>query len=100
MSNAPTKADLTVRRTPDGVLLVGLAGDWVGPSDKPGLGSVEKELAGGGVTALAFDATGLGRWDSGVVALLFKCLGLCEKNSVEVRAETLPEGVAKLIKLA
>ena len=100
MSDAPTKAELTVRRTPEGGLLAELAGDWVGRSGMPGLGAVEKELAGGGVKALAFDAAKLGRWDSGLVALLFKCLDLCEKNKVEVRAETLPEGMPKLIGLA
>jgi len=100
MSDAPTKADLTVGRTTDGALLVGLAGDWVGQADKPGLGSVEKELAGGGITALAFDAAGLGRWDSGLVAFLFKCVGLCDQKGVKVRTETLPEGLAKLIGLA
>jgi phospholipid/cholesterol/gamma-HCH transport system permease protein len=100
MSDAPTKADLTVRRAPDEVLLVGLTGDWVGTSASPGLGAVEKELAGSGLRALAFDAAGLGRWDSGLVSLVFKCLGLCEKKGIKVRTETLPEGLAKLIGLA
>jgi phospholipid/cholesterol/gamma-HCH transport system permease protein len=100
MSDAPTKADLTVRRSTDGALLVALAGDWASRSGKPGLGAVEKELALGGVTTLAFDASGLGRWDSGLVALLFKCLALCDQQGVKVRTETLPEGLSKLIGLA
>ena len=100
MSDARPATGLTVRRTTDGVLLVELAGDWVAQSGIPGLRAIEKELAGGGITALAFDASGLGRWDSGLVALLFKCLGLCEKNQIEFRAETLPDGLAKLIALS
>ena len=100
MSDAPAKTGLTVRRTTDGVLLVGMAGDWVARSGIPGLGAIAKELAGGGITALAFDASGLGRWDSGLVALLFKSYDLCEKNHVEFRTETLPAGMAKLIRLA
>jgi phospholipid/cholesterol/gamma-HCH transport system permease protein len=100
MSDAPTKADLSISRTTDGGLLVGLAGDWVPPSGLPGLAGVEKELAGGGVRAVAFDAARLGRWDSGLVSLLFKCLGLCDQQGVKVRLETLPEGLAKLIGLA
>ncbi|MCX6922246.1 MAG: ABC transporter permease [Verrucomicrobia bacterium] len=100
MSDAPTKADLTVRRAPDGVLLVGLAGDWAGRTGTPGLAPIEKELAGGGITALEFDSTGLGRWDSGLVAFLFKCLGLCDQKGVKVRMETLPDGLVKLIGLA
>ena len=100
MSNAPAKADLTVRRTADGTLLVGLAGDWVEQSGLPGLVAVEKELAGGGLKALVFEAGSLGRWDSGLVAFLFKCIDLCEKSKIEFREETLPEGMAKLIGLA
>jgi phospholipid/cholesterol/gamma-HCH transport system permease protein len=100
MSDARPATGLTVRRTTDGVLLVELVGDWVAQSGIPGLRAIEKELAGGGITALAFDASGLGRWDSGLVALLFKCLGLCEKHRIEFRSETLPDGMAKLVRLA
>ena len=100
MSDAPAKAELTVRRAPDGALLVELAGNWVAQSDKPSLASVEKELAAGGITALAFDAARLGRWDSGLVSLVFKCIGLCDQKGVKVRTETLPEGLAKLVGLA
>ena len=100
MSDKRPATGLTVRRTTDGVLLVELAGDWVAKSSIPGLRAIEKELAGGGITALAFDASELGRWDSGLVALLFKCLGMCEANQLEFRTETLPAGMAKLIQLA
>ena len=100
MSDARPATGLSVRRTTDGVLLVELAGNWVAQSGIPGLRAIEKELTGGGITALAFDASGLGRWDSGLVALLFKCLGLCEKHQLEFRTETLPDGMAKLIRLA
>ena len=100
MSDKRPATGLTVRRTTDGVLLAELAGDWVAQSSIPGLRAIEKELAGGGITALAFDTSGLGRWDSGLVALLFKCLGMCEANQLEFRAETLPAGMAKLIQLA
>jgi phospholipid/cholesterol/gamma-HCH transport system permease protein len=79
---------------------VGLAGDWGASSGLPRLGAVEKELAGGSVKALAFDTAGLGRWDNGLVAVLFRCLAVCEMNRVEFRTETLPDGMAKLIQLA
>ena len=100
MSNTGPVIGLTVRRTTNGVLFVGVAGDWVAQSGIPGLRAIEKELAGGGITALAFDTSGLGRWDSGLVALVLQCLGLCEKNRVEFRTETLPDGMVKLIRLA
>jgi phospholipid/cholesterol/gamma-HCH transport system permease protein len=100
MSDKRPATSLTVWQTTDGVLLVGLAGDWVAQSGIPGLQAIEKELARGGITALSFDAAGLGRWDSGLVALLFKCLSMCEMNEVKFRTETLPAGLAKLIQLA
>jgi phospholipid/cholesterol/gamma-HCH transport system permease protein len=100
MSNTGPVIGLTVRRTTNGVLLVGVAGDWVAQSGIPGLRAIEKELAGGGITALAFDTSELGRWDSGLVAFVLQCLGLCEKNRIEFRTETLREGMAKLIRLA
>ena len=100
MSDTQPATGLTARRTIDGVLLVGLAGDWVARSGIPGRRTIEKELADGGITALAFDASGLGRWDSGLVALLFKCLAMCKENRLEFRTETLPAGMAKLIQLA
>ena len=81
MSDAPARTDLTVRRSTDGVLLVALAGDWVARSSIAGLRAIEQELAGGGIKAMAFDAAALGRWDSGLVALMFKCLGLRRTRS-------------------
>jgi phospholipid/cholesterol/gamma-HCH transport system permease protein len=93
--------ELTVERTGDGLLRVGLAGDWVMGRDLPEVAAIEKELAaGGGVTALGFDTSGLGRWDSVLVSFLFKCRELCEKNRIEFRTDTLPTGVTKLVQLA
>lgn len=100
MSDTQTRTELPIHREPDGVLRVGLAGDWGASSGLPRLGAVEKELAGGSVKALAFDTAGLGRWDNGLVAVLFRCLAVCEMNRVEFRTETLPDGMAKLIQLA
>ncbi len=101
MSAAPTTAELTVRRTGEGLLCVGLAGDWLARAGLPGVEAIEKELTGGsGISALTFESSSLGRWDSGLVTFLFKCYDLCEKNRVEFRTETLPAGVAKLIRLA
>jgi len=82
-------------------LAVVLAGDWLTRTGLPGVDAIEKELSGDeGVTALAFDTSGLGRWDSGLVAFLFRCQELCAKRGIEFRAQTLPAGVVKLIRLA
>lgn len=100
MSDTLAATGLTVERSGEGRLLVSLSGDWMEQSGTAELAAIEKELVGGGITALGFEASGLGKWDSRLVALLFKCHDLCERNNVQFRAETLPPGVAKLIRLA
>jgi phospholipid/cholesterol/gamma-HCH transport system permease protein len=95
-----SNAALAVHRAGDGVLRLGLAGDWLARGGIPGLQEVGEQLTGGGTTALIFDASGLGRWDSALVAFLLKCHDLCEQHRIEFRTQSLPEGVAKLIGLA
>ena len=78
-----------------------MAGDWVEQAKLPGIGAVEKEVAGAErVTELRFDTSGLKRWDSALLAFLLRCIDLCEKNKVQFRTRTLPADVAKLIGLA
>jgi hypothetical protein len=61
-------ARLTARRKEDAVLLVEIAGDWLDRAGLPDVSAVEKELAGSGARALEFEAQGLGRWDSALMA--------------------------------
>jgi phospholipid/cholesterol/gamma-HCH transport system permease protein len=101
MSAAPAMNKLAIHPPIDGLLRVDLAGDWSLRSGLPGVEAIEKELtAGGGITSLAFNASALERWDSGLLAFLFRCHALCEKHCVDFQAQTLPPGVAKLIRLA
>jgi phospholipid/cholesterol/gamma-HCH transport system permease protein len=95
-----TPARLTARRKEDGTLLVEIAGDWLDRSALPGISTVEGELSGGGVRALEFDASALGRWDSGLLVRVLDLSDLCAKAKIEFRARTLPEGLAKLIALS
>ena len=101
MSNPePTLARLAARRKADGVLLVEIAGDWLDRSSLPGISAVEKELSGAGVKALEFDAGALGRWDSALMVRIMAIHDLCAKARIEFRAQTLPDGLAKLIALS
>jgi len=93
-------ARLTARRTEDGVLVVEIVGDWLARTSLPDVSPVEKELAGSRVSALQFDAQGLGRWDSALMVRILSIHELCTQRKVEFRAKTLPEGLAKLIALA
>ncbi len=91
---------LAARRGEGGVAIVDIAGDWLGRAALPDVGPLEKELAAGGVSALEFEAKQLGRWDSALMARILAIDDLCAKANVEFRANTLPDGLAKLIALA
>jgi len=91
---------LAARRGEPGVVVVEIAGDWLGRTALPDVGPLEKELAAGGVSALEFEAKQLGRWDSALMARILAIDDLCAKANVEFRAKTLPGGLAKLIALA
>ena len=81
MSNPEhTPARLTVRRKEDGVLVVEIAGDWLDRTGLPDVSTVEKELAGSRVSALEFDAQGLGRWDSALMVRILTLHELCTKE--------------------
>jgi len=97
----PSSARLTVRRSENGLLLVEMAGDWIAHAGLPDVDVVEKELAASGVVkAMGFEATGLERWNSGLITFILKCHALCEQHHLEFQAQTLPASVAKLIQLA
>ena len=91
---------LTARRGETSVVIVDIAGDWLGRKTLPDLGPLEKELAAGGVSALEFTARELGRWDSSLMARILTIDDLCAKANVEFRAKTLPDGLAQLMALA
>jgi len=93
-------ARLTARRKEDAVLLVEIAGDWLDRAGLPDVSAVEKELAGSGARALEFEAQGLGRWDSALMVRILAIHDLCLQAKVELRAKTLPSGLAKLIALS
>jgi phospholipid/cholesterol/gamma-HCH transport system permease protein len=94
-------SSIAADRTAGGALRVRLSGDWITGAALPGLEVIENNLAANaGVTDLTFDTSQLGRWDSRLVTFLFKCHELCVKNHIEFRTETLPAGLAKLLRLS
>ena len=93
---------LTVQwKTPD-TLTVTLTGDWRTDGALPGLDTVRNELAKADNKGkkLAFDTAGMTGWGSRFVTLAAKCHELCEKGGVTFVADTLPEGVRRLMRLA
>ncbi len=101
MKELPATPEITIQRSPEGLLCVVLIGDWLARAGLPSAEGIERELASGSpIAGLAFDTSRLGRWDSALVSFVFRCNELCEKNRIEFRTQTLPTGLAKLITLA
>lgn len=100
--NEKTEARLTVLRVGEGLLQVGLAGDWVTQADLPDFDPVEKEFTGGPgpVKAMGFNTSSLERWDSALMMFVLKCFELCARNKAEFRTQSLPPGVSALLKLS
>jgi len=100
MDGEITNARLAVQRIGNDLLQVGLAGDWITRSHLPSFDPVDKGFAAGRVKALEFETASLGRWNSGLMTFILKCYDLCKQSNAEFRAQTLPAGVAKLLKLS
>lgn len=93
--------DIGFDRTADDTILVRIGGDWNIESGLPSTDEFEKALAIEPPAArVAFDASGLGDWDSSLLAYLSKLTECCLQKSVEVVKKGLPEGVARLLELA
>jgi len=92
---------LTLDRTAPGLLTVRLSGDWTkraAPLASDPVGSALQKNEGG--CALEFDTSGLGGWDSRLVAHARQWSLQCESAHVEFRAQGLPDGVQDLLRLA
>jgi len=68
----------------------------------PEMRGVQEAIEGVGAVAgrMAFDASGLEAWGSGLVAYVSKCHELCRQRGIEFEESSLPEGVRRLLSLA
>lgn len=82
-------------------LVLGLAGDWrLGP-DIPSAAKVREALEESPTPArVAFDAAGLGQWDSALLTFLVDVVNASAQKKIPVDREGLPEGVQRLLDLA
>ena len=82
----------------DGQLLLSLRGDWILGGQLP---PVDDAVGGmGSIRSVGFDAGGLGRWDSSLVAWLVKVVEVARARQAEVDPSGLPQGLRGLIRLA
>jgi len=94
-------AVLEVRNRQDGSCLVKMAGDWLLTSDLPDVAPVLSALdASPKPASVAFDTTGLGEWNTGMVTQLIRIRQYASGAGVELDATGLPEGARQLIELA
>jgi phospholipid/cholesterol/gamma-HCH transport system permease protein len=102
MNRETNPARLTAQPASDGWLRIVLAGDWTTRTGLPGIEALEQAVAAanGSLKGIEFDAKALGRWNSGLMTLVVKCWDLCQRQGIEFRAETLPRGVAALLRLS
>jgi len=93
-------AELRARRV-DGTLCLTLGGDWLVNAPLPPLQDVSRQLAQTPKPdAVRFDATELGRWDSGLVTRLIDIYRDAQTHEVRFDDGGLPEGARRLIALA
>ncbi len=95
------ESHLSLSRPEGDALVIHLSGDWRTGHDLPSTDAVQKEVASGsGVRSVSFDASGLTGWDSNLLIFMLKVKQWCAETKIEYRAEGLPEGAQRLLKLA
>jgi phospholipid/cholesterol/gamma-HCH transport system permease protein len=93
--------ELSFSRADDATLVVRVAGRWHLQRAMPGTEPLEHEIEKAPPPArLAFDASGLGSWDSSLLTFLVKVLELCARREVTADRDSLPSGVRRLLALA
>jgi len=94
-------AALTCTITSEDTLAVELTGDWLLDAALPDIDPVLERLRDTPTPAgVRFDASGLGDWDTGLVARLVSIRRDAETNGVACDESGLPDGVRQLIALA
>jgi len=84
--------------TEAGTVTVRVSGDWRLEGDAPATAEFGPKLSG--AKRVAFDATGLGAWDSSLLSLLLSLERVCKAQGIEVDGAGLPKGVRSLLRLA
>jgi phospholipid/cholesterol/gamma-HCH transport system permease protein len=83
------------------ILVLVLSGDWHLKRGFASGSAVERELAQSPAPRrVAFEAAGLGEWDSSLVAFVTEVIELCHARDVAVDPSGLPSGLKRLVELA
>ncbi|HVS19465.1 MAG TPA: ABC transporter permease [Planctomycetota bacterium] len=99
MVDGPSPPLASARAASDGTLVIVLTGDWTLAAPEPERGAVRAAL-GDARGRVSFDAGGLGRWDSRLVAFVTEVGDGASKRGLELDPSGLPEGARRLYALA
>lgn len=96
-----TPAALLILRPKPDIITLQISGDWTVDSDIPGDTLLASELQGGAkCRGIAFEASGIGNWDSTLLTFLLRTDALAREASIPIDRAGLPPGVQKLVALA
>lgn len=75
-------------------------GDWLLENKRPSFEEIEAMLEGKNISSLSFDTSKLGKYDSSLVCIIFRCHEICLNLEVKVELGGLPDGPRELLRLA
>ncbi len=89
-------------RYEDGTLVTVIAGDWKLEHNPPHFDTLvtDNPANAGATRTLAFDASGLGDWDSSLLVFLSQAQDYAEAKQLELDRSALPEQIGRLLALA
>lgn len=77
-----------------------LSGEWTQANGADDFTELEADLHATPPLHLLVDGSGLGKWDSVLLAFLLQCHNYCQHENIEFTTRALPDGAAKLLSLA
>jgi phospholipid/cholesterol/gamma-HCH transport system permease protein len=81
-------------------LCLKISGSWLITDQIPETGEIIRVAQAKGIQQLTFDTSGMGKWDSALVAFLFNLIRGCGHHNIQVNYQGLPAGIQKLLALA
>jgi len=89
------------RRPEGGRLVISLQGNWREGGNYPPFAAVQNQLEQSPAPLhVAFDCSGLTGWNSVLITFLIDIIDYAQRHGIEVERESLPPGIAGLLKLA
>ena len=92
MADIPQAWKLT--KSQDGWAIIALSGDWTSPNALPS-GILEEKYAG-----VRVEDAGIREWNTALAVFLFNLSKECDRQSITLKMQGLPEGAVKLVALS